>query len=104
MRSRQMMGGSRNTIYRCKSAKEKGGAEALLDRSRRKSYPENRVEPQIEQAVMGHRFWACQGDKRSPRLIRAGLWYIASLTCLTKAALAGTRKTASTLLDSNYES
>lgn len=48
----QMMGVSRDTFYRYKSAKEEGGVEALLDKNRRKPNPKNRVEPQIEQAVL----------------------------------------------------
>ena len=48
----QMMGVSRDTFYRYKSAKEEGGVEALLDKTRRKPNLKNRVEPQIEQAVL----------------------------------------------------
>ena len=48
----QMMGVSRDTFYRYKSARDEGGVEALLDRNRRKPNPKNRVEPQIEQAVL----------------------------------------------------
>lgn len=48
----QMMGVSRDTFYRYKSARDEGGVEALLERSRRKPNIKNRVEPQIEQAVL----------------------------------------------------
>lgn len=48
----QMMGVSRDTFYRYKSARDDGGIEALLDKSRRRPNPKNRVEPQIEQAVL----------------------------------------------------
>ena len=48
----RMMGVSRDTFYRYKSAKEEGGVEALLDKNRRKPNAKNRVEPQIEQAVL----------------------------------------------------
>ncbi|MDJ0657758.1 MAG: IS481 family transposase [Xanthomonadales bacterium] len=48
----QMMGVSRDTFYRYQAAKDEGGIEALLDKSRRKPNPKNRVEPQIEQAVL----------------------------------------------------
>lgn len=51
-RACQMMGVSRDTFYRYKSAKEDGGVDALLDKNRRKPNPKNRVEPQIEQAVL----------------------------------------------------
>lgn len=48
----QMMGVSRDTFYRYRAAREDGGLEALLDKTRRKPNPKNRVEPQIEQAVL----------------------------------------------------
>jgi len=48
----QMMGVSRDTFYRYQAAREDGGVEALLDKSRRKPNPKNRVEPQVEQAVL----------------------------------------------------
>jgi len=48
----QMMGVSRDTFYRYQAARAEGGVEALLDKSRRKANPKNRVEPQIEQAVL----------------------------------------------------
>jgi len=48
----QMMGVSRDTFYRYRSAKAEGGVEALLEKTRRKPNQKNRVEPQIEQAVL----------------------------------------------------
>ena len=48
----QMMGVSRDTFYRYQSARDEGGVEALLEKTRRKPNPKNRVEPQIEQAVL----------------------------------------------------
>ena len=48
----QMMGVSRDTFYRYRSARDDGGVEALLEKPRRKPNPKNRVEPQIEQAVL----------------------------------------------------
>ncbi len=48
----QMMGVSRDTFYRYQAAREDGGVEALLDKNRRKPNPKNRVEPQVEQAVL----------------------------------------------------
>ena len=48
----QMMGVSRDTFYRYRDARDEGGVEALLDRSRRKPNPKNRVQPQIEAAVL----------------------------------------------------
>lgn len=47
----QVMGLSRDTFYRYKSAVEEGGIEALFETSRRKPNPKNRVDPKIEQAV-----------------------------------------------------
>ena len=48
----QMMGVSRDTFYRYQSARDEGGVDALLDKSRRRPNPKNRVEPVIEQAVL----------------------------------------------------
>jgi molybdenum-dependent DNA-binding transcriptional regulator ModE len=47
----QVMGLSRDTFYRYKSAVEEGGVEALLEVDRRKPNPKNRVEPRIEATV-----------------------------------------------------
>ena len=48
----QMMGVSRDTFYRYRSARDDGGIDALIDKSKRQPNPRNRVEPQIEQAVL----------------------------------------------------
>ena len=48
----QMMGVSRDTFYRYQSARDEGGVDALLDKSKRQPNPKNRVEPVIEQAVL----------------------------------------------------
>jgi len=48
----QMMGVSRDTFYRYRAARDDGGVEGLLEASRRKPNPKNRVEPQVEQAVL----------------------------------------------------
>lgn len=48
----QMMGVSRDTFYRYQSARDDGGVDALLDKSRRKPNLKNRVEPVIEDAVL----------------------------------------------------
>ena len=47
----EVMGLSRDTFYRYKSAVESGGVEALFDQTRRKPNHKNRVEEPIEQAV-----------------------------------------------------
>ncbi len=49
----QVMGLSRDTFYRYKSAVEEGGVEALLERTRRKSNLASRVDDATEQAVIG---------------------------------------------------
>ena len=46
------MGVSRDTFYRYQSARDEGGVDALLDKSKRQPNPKNRVEPVIEQAVL----------------------------------------------------
>jgi transposase InsO family protein len=48
----QVMGYSRDTFYRYKSAVDEGGVEALLERTRRKPNLANRVDDATEQAVI----------------------------------------------------
>ena len=48
----QIMGLSRDTFYRYKSAVEDGGVEALLDRTRRHPNLKNRVDLETEDAVV----------------------------------------------------
>lgn len=50
----QVMGLSRDTFYRYKSAVEDGGVDALLEADRRKPNPKNRVEPKVETAVTAY--------------------------------------------------
>ena len=50
----QMMGLSRDTFYRYKSAVEEGGIESLMDRSRRRPNPKNRTDEATEAAVIAH--------------------------------------------------
>ena len=40
----QMMGVSRDTFYRYQSARDEGGVDALLEKTRRKPNPKNRVD------------------------------------------------------------
>lgn len=49
----QMMGMSRDTFYRYKSAVDDGGVEALFERTRRKPNLANRVDQAVEDAVKG---------------------------------------------------
>ena len=48
----QMMGVSRDAFYKYRSARDEGGVEALFEKSRKRPNPKNRVETQIEQAVL----------------------------------------------------
>ena len=47
----QMMGLSRDTFYRYKSAVESGGVEALLEKDRRRPNLKNRTDERTESAV-----------------------------------------------------
>lgn len=48
----QMMGVSRDTFYRYQAARDEGGVEALLDRTRSKPNLKNRIDPSIESSVL----------------------------------------------------
>ncbi len=50
----QVMGLSRDTFYRYKSAVEEGGVEALFEVNRRKPNEKNRVDEKTEQAVVDY--------------------------------------------------
>jgi len=50
----QVMGLSRDTFYRYKSAVDEGGVDALFEISRRKPNPKNRVDEKTEQAVLDY--------------------------------------------------
>lgn len=51
-RACKVMGVSRDTFYRYKQAVEDGGVEALIEDTRRKPNPKNRVDQAIERAVI----------------------------------------------------
>lgn len=50
----QVMGLSRDTFYRYKAAVEDGGVESLIERTRRKPNPKNRIDQMVEQAVIDY--------------------------------------------------
>jgi transposase InsO family protein len=52
----QMMGVSRDTFYRYRAARDEGGIEALIDKTKRRPNTKNRVDPTIEKAVLDFAF------------------------------------------------
>jgi len=53
-RACKIMGVSRDTFYRYKEAVEDGGVEALIEESRRKPNPKNRIDQKVEQAIVDY--------------------------------------------------
>jgi transposase len=67
----KMMGLSRDTFYRYKSAVEEGGIESLFDRSRRKPNLKNRVDEQVEAAVIRYAIeFPAHGQHRASNELR----------------------------------
>jgi len=67
----KVMGLSRDTFYRYKSAVEEGGVEALFDKSRRQPNHKNRVESNIEEAVVSYATeYPAHGQLRSSNELR----------------------------------
>jgi len=67
----KVMGLSRDTFYRYKSAVDEGGVEALFDKSRRQPNHKNRVESSIEEAVVSYATeYPAHGQLRSSNELR----------------------------------
>ena len=67
----KVMGLSRDTFYRYKSAVEEGGVEALFDQSRRKPNIKNRVEQAVEDAVKAYAIeYPAHGQLRASNELR----------------------------------
>ena len=67
----QVMGLSRDTFYRYKSAVDEGGVEALFEVSRRKPNPKNRVDEKTEQAVIDYAIeFPAHGQARTSNELR----------------------------------
>lgn len=76
----KVMGLSRDTFYRYKSAVESGGVENLFDKSRRQPNLKNRVDESTEQAVLTHALdFPAHGQLRvSNELRKAGIFVSSS--------------------------
>ena len=67
----KVMGLSRDTFYRYKSAVEDGGVEALFDKTRRKPNLKNRVEESVERAVLDYAIeYPAHGQQRTSNELR----------------------------------
>lgn len=67
----KMMGLSRDTFYRYKSACDEGGIQALFDKNRRKPNLQNRVDPSVEKAVTQYAIdYPAHGQHRASNELR----------------------------------
>lgn len=67
----KIMGYSRDTFYRYKSAVESGGVEALLDKNRKQPNVKNRVDEATESAVIAFAIeWPAYGQLRASNELR----------------------------------
>ncbi len=73
----QMMGLSRDTFYRYKSAVESGGVEALLEKDRRRPNLKNRTDERTESAVLAYALeQPAHGQVRSSNELRKRGYFI----------------------------
>jgi transposase InsO family protein len=67
----KLMGMSRDTFYRYRSAVEDGGVDALFDQNRRKPNIKNRVDARVEKAVMSYAIdFPAHGQHRASNELR----------------------------------
>src|SRR5579872_4292468 len=70
-RACRVMGLSRDTFYRYKTAVEDGGVDALFDKTRRKPNYKNRIEESIEDAVLAYAIeFPAHGQARTSNELR----------------------------------